>query len=98
MIIYASNKSTLLDITVDDNSYRNRAIMGDDNITLYYSLAEHVELAVGCYCVFQGETYTLERPENFKMKHSRHFEYTVVFEASQAKAKNGNSETLLTAG
>lgn len=87
MIIYASNKSTLLDITVDDNSYRNRAIMGDDNITLYYSLAEHVELAVGCYCVFQGETYTLERPENFKMKHSRHFEYTVVFEASQAKAK-----------
>ena len=76
-----------LDIGVDDNSYRHRVIMGEHSLTLYYSLPEHVELPVGSYCEFQGETFTLERPEAFKMKHSRYFEYTVTMEAPEAKAK-----------
>lgn len=87
MIIYDNDGRVVLDVTVDDNSYRHRAIMGDHNITLYYSLAEHVGLPVGAYCVYQGETFTLERPENFKMKHTRHFEYTVTMEGNEAKAK-----------
>lgn len=87
MIIYSDNDKKLLEIEVDDNSYRQRAIMGDYNLTLYYSLAEHVELPVGCWCEFQGERFTLERPEAFKMKHSRYFEYTVTMEGCQAKAK-----------
>ena len=77
----------VLDIEVDDNSYRHRVIMGEHSLTLYYSLPEHVELPVGSYCEFQGETFTLERPEAFKMKHSRYFEYTVTMEAPEAKAK-----------
>lgn len=87
MIIYSDKDKKLLEVEVDDNSYRHRVIMGDYNLTLYYSLAEHVELPVGCYCDFQGERFTLERPEAFKMKHSRSFEYTVTMESSQAKAK-----------
>lgn len=87
MIIYNDKGKKLLEIEVDDNSYRHRVIMGDYNLTLYYSLAEHVELPVGCYCDYQGERFTLERPEAFKMKHSRSFEYTVIMESSQAKAK-----------
>lgn len=87
MIIYNDKGKKLLEIEVDDNSYRHRVIMGDYNLTLYYSLAEHVELPVGCYCDYQGERFTLERPEAFKMKHSRCFEYTVTMESSQAKAK-----------
>lgn len=87
MIIYNDKGKKLLEIEVDDNSYRHRVIMGDYNLTLYYSLAEHVELPVGCYCNYQGECFTLERPEAFKMKHSRSFEYTVTMESSQAKAK-----------
>lgn len=87
MIIYNDKGKKLLEIEVDDNSYRHRVIMGDYNLTLYYSLAEHVELPVGCYCDYQGERFTLERPETFKMKHSRSFEYTVTMESSQAKAK-----------
>ena len=77
----------VLDIEVDDNSYRHRVIMGEHSLTLYFSLPEHVELPVGSYCEFQGETFTLERPEAFKMKHSRYFEYTVTMEAPEAKAK-----------
>ena len=87
MIIYNDKGKKLLEIEVDDNSYRHRVIMGDYNLTLYYSLAEHVELPVGCYCDYQGERFTLERPEAFKMIHSRSFEYTVTMESSQAKAK-----------
>lgn len=87
MIIYNSNGTILLTVEVDDNSYRNRRIMGDHNLTLHFSLAEHIEIPVGAYCIFEGERYTLERPENLKMKHSRHFEYTVLFESPEAKAK-----------
>lgn len=87
MKIYGSNGRLILDVMVDDNSYRNRVIMGDHNLTLYYSLAEHVEIPVGAYCDYQNERYTLERPEAFKMKHSRYFEYTVKMESYQAKAK-----------
>lgn len=87
MTIYNSNETVLLEVAVDDNSYRNRRIMGDNNITLYFSLAEHIEIPVGAYCVFEGERYTLERPENLKMKHSRYFEYTVTLDSPEAKAK-----------
>ena len=87
MIIYNNLGYRVLDVEVDDNSYRNRVIMGDHSLTLYYSLPEHVEIPVGAYCEFQGEKFTLERPENFKMKHKRLFEYTVTFEAPEAKAK-----------
>ena len=61
--------------------------MGDHSLTLYYSLPEHVEIPVGSYCEFQGETFTLKRPENFKMKHKRLFEYTVLFDPPEANAK-----------
>jgi len=80
------NNTEILDIQVDDNSYRYRAIKGDHNLTLYFSLAEHVEIPIGAYCVYENETYTLEKPESLTMKHSRYFEYTVVFDSPQAKA------------
>lgn len=80
------NNIEILNIQVDDSSYRYRAIKGDHNLTLYFSLAEHVEIPVGAYCVYENEIYTLEKPESLTMKHSRYFEYTVVFDSPQAKA------------
>ena len=80
------NNTEILDVQVDDNSYRYRAIKGDHNLTLYFSLAAHIEIPVGAYCVYENETYTLEKPESLTMKHSRYFEYTVVFDSPQAKA------------
>ena len=87
MIIYNNVGNKVLEIEVDDNSYRNRAVMGDHSLTLYYSLPEHVEIPVGSYCEFQGETFTLKRPENFKMKQKRLFEYTELFDPPEANAK-----------
>lgn len=87
MKIYGTQGELVLDVEVDDNSYRNRVIMGDHNLMLYFSLAEHVEIPLGSYCEFESERYTLMRPESLKMKHSRYFEYTVKMEAYDAKAK-----------
>ena len=61
--------------------------MGDHNLTLYFSLAEHVEIPVGAWCEYQSNRYTLERPEALKMKHRRLFEYTVTMEGQESKAK-----------
>lgn len=86
MKIYSSGGEVILDVIVDDDSYRNRAIMGDHNLTLHFALAEHVELPVGAWCEFQAVKYYLMRPEALMMKHTRHFEYTAVFESDQYRA------------
>ena len=88
MQIYDSNDTVLLNVEVDDNSCRNRSIMGNDTLTLYFSLAEHAEIPIGAYCEYQGSRYTLERPENLKMQHTRLFEYVVTMEAYQSRAKH----------
>lgn len=85
MIIYSPAGETLLDVMPDDNSYRHRAIMGDNALTLYFSLAQHVEIPVGAYCEHGGEHYTLMRPEALKMQHTRHFDYTIELEGEQGK-------------
>ena len=85
MIIYSPTGATLLDVMPDDNSYRHRAMMGDNALTLYFSLAQHVEIPVGSYCEHGGERYTLIRPEALKMQHTRHFDYTLELEGEQGK-------------
>ena len=85
MIIYSPTGATLLDVMPDDNSYRHRAIMGDNSLTLYFSLPQHVEIPVGAYCEHDGERYTLMHPESLKMQHTRHFEYTAELVAEQGK-------------
>lgn len=87
MKIYNQSEELVLEVTVDDNSYRNRAIMGDHSLTLYYALPTHVEIPVGAYCEYDGTRYFLLRPEQFKMKHTRNYEYTVTFSSDQEKAK-----------
>lgn len=59
--------------------------MGDNSLTLYFSLAEHVEIPVGSWCEFQAEKYTLLKPEDFIMHHSRNFEYTVIMSSDSAR-------------
>lgn len=87
MKIYDAIDNLILDIDVDDTSYRYRVIMGDHNLTLRYSLPEHVELPVGAYCKFQETRYTLMRPEDFKKVNSRNYDYTVVFQGVEYLAR-----------
>ncbi len=84
MKIYSKDDSVLLEVIPFDESYRERRIMGEDSITLIFSLFQHEEIPVGSYIVFQGETYVLYRPVNILKHHSRNFEYTAIFEAPKA--------------
>lgn len=87
MKINDADGKTVLDIIPDDSSYGHRAIMDEDTLTLFYSLAEHLELPLGAYVEFGGRRYTLMRPEAIKMQHTRQFDYTVTFDSEQEKAK-----------
>ena len=68
--------ANLLEILVDDDSYRYRGIH-TNSLTIRYSLPEHVELPTGAYVEYEGEKYTLWLPENFKKEGARNFQYTV---------------------
>lgn len=79
MIIYDKNNVKILDIQVDDSSYRYRAIRQGDKVYLYFSLTEHVEIPVYSYVEFQGQRYTLWKPENLTKHGERNLKYTVEF-------------------
>ena len=54
MRIYDKTGEVLLDIPVDDDSYRYRAIAQAKKVELRYSLVDHVELPTGAYIEYQG--------------------------------------------
>ena len=66
MRIYDKTGEVLLDIPVDDDSYRYRAIAQAKKVELRYSLVDHVELPTGAYIEYQGERYTLWYPFGFQ--------------------------------
>lgn len=86
MRIYDKTGEVLLDIPVDDDSYRYRAIAQAKKVELRYSLVDHVELPTGAYIEYQRERYTLWYPSDFKKEGTRVFDYTVTF--------GGNEEIL----
>ncbi len=87
MRLYNNLDEPIAELNVADNSYRYRAIMGDNSLTLHFSLAEHLEVPLGAYCEFEGARYYVTRPEHIKMKHSRHFDYTLVMEGEETRLK-----------
>ena len=57
MIIHFDD--TELEVLVDDNSYRRRAVKEKDKLVLYYSLTHHVEIPVGAWVEYEGQVYSL---------------------------------------
>lgn len=87
-----------LDLQVTDNSFRHRAIMGEDSLTLYFSLPQYVDIPVGAYVMFQGDRYELMSPQNFKKNNTRDLEYTLVLDGpaaslSKYKMRDTTSQT-----
>ena len=70
-------------IPVSDTSYRHRAVMGENSLTLTFALPQFIEIPVGAYCDFEGERYTLTTPPVIKKNSTRNFEYNAVFESAQ---------------
>lgn len=48
---------------------------------------EHVEVPVGAYVEYEGQTFTLNDEDNFKKNGTRNFEYTLILDAPDANLK-----------
>ena len=79
MILYNKDNTPLLDLPVDDSSYRYRAIREGDRVYLEFALTEHVEIPVGSYIDYQGQHYTLWRPEDLTKHGERNIAYKATF-------------------
>ncbi len=80
--IYDINGNILLEIDVNDTSSSYRSIDGRHELTLKYSLSNPTEIPIGSWCLFQNERFELMSHQDVKMKHSKHYEYTLVMKGS----------------
>jgi predicted small secreted protein len=78
-----NNEIELIDLVVTDESYRYRQLVGENALTLTFSMPVFVDIPVDSYADFQGERYTLLRPKNFKKNNTRDFEYNLVLQSAQ---------------
>lgn len=77
MITLHFNDKTL-NVQENDSSYRYRSLMAKPILVLKFSLSEYVEIPVGAWCEYMGQTYTLRTPQNFKKQGTRNIEYTLT--------------------
>lgn len=85
MVIYSSGGTPILDIKVDDSSYKYEEIMGDCNVYLEFALTEHIEIEPGSYIIFQGVKYVMMTRENVSVRHRRNYEYKATFSGPAAR-------------
>lgn len=76
------NGNVLIELNVNDTSSSYRSIDGRHELTLKYSLDNPTEPPIGAWCLFQNERFELMSHQDVKMKHSRHYEYTLVMKGS----------------
>lgn len=87
MIIYNPDDTVLLNIEVDDTSAAYAEVMNRNDVTLEFSLAEHVEIPLGAYVEFGGRTYQLLVHATTTVVNRRYFQYTAVFETDEGKMR-----------
>lgn len=87
MIIYRTEGEVLIDIEVDDNSYRRRELMGDEYLSLSFALDGYVDIPVGSYCDIGNDRYTIETPPSVSINSRREFVYSARFDSVREKLK-----------
>lgn len=91
IIIYKPDDNQLANITFDTDSYRRWEVMGENSITLNFSLPQipngiteaFLEIPIGSYVNFKGRRYTLYNPTDFTKNGTRNYEYTLKLYAYQ---------------
>lgn len=77
-IIRKDGRKVTLEVEENDSSFRYRALMKKPQFVLKFSLPAFVEIPVGAWCEFLGQTFTLTDPENIKKNGVRNIEYTMM--------------------
>lgn len=81
MKIYKSNGTLLMDIDPEDDSYRRRAIMGDNKVYLHFLSTLPINIPLNSYIEYMGERYTLYRPVSVTKQGKRNYSYTASFDS-----------------
>ena len=76
---------TTLDVHESEESYRYRSIMGENSLTLKFSLPVYIEFPIGTWCDYMATKYTLEVPANFVKNGNRNFDYTLIMQSVQVQ-------------
>ena len=74
-----------IEIQPDDKAYRSRRIMGEDALYLSFEYQGYLNIPVGAYCVFDGTTYYLLKPSNFKKNGTRKYSYDLTLQADSGR-------------
>lgn len=74
----ADGNAILEDLVVDDGSERDVELMGNDRLTLRFSLPSYVTFSSRCYCYFQGVRYTMYIPAEVKKVNTMCYDYVVT--------------------
>ena len=80
--IYDINGNALIELDVQDTSSSYRSIDGRHELTLKYSLESPFEIPLGSWCLFQNERFELMSHQDVRMRHTKHYEYTLVMQGS----------------
>lgn len=80
--IFDIEGNVLLEVDVDDTSSSYRSIDGRHELTLKYALSSPFEVPLGSWCMFQNERFELMSHQDVRMKHTKHYSYTLVMKGS----------------
>ena len=84
MVIKNKDGTVLADVWLQDSSCVNEEIMGDHTLQLDFLSRHPVDLEIGDYVEYEGNTYTIRHKESVtKRETSLGWDYSVVFYAAQ---------------
>lgn len=86
MKIYTSNNELFLEPRLSDG-FRLKIIMGDNTLTLQYSLGYYKEVPKGAWCTFKNERYFLMSDQQPTKIHDEHFDYKLILDTYIAYLK-----------
>lgn len=73
----STTEPTVAGLAVGDDSQRVAELMGDDILTLRFSMAENIAIPLRSWCMFEGKRYYLYKSPEITKQHNRNFEYVM---------------------
>lgn len=95
MKFYDLNNNEVLDVIVDDSSYRLKEIMGDNKLFIDFALDYPLELPVFVWCEFLGEKYFLMRPQTINKLNNENHQYHLEMDTYQTYLKSQKFERFI---
>jgi len=87
MQLFTYDNNLLIDIEVDDSTFRAKKLMEDNILSVEFSMVDFIDIPEGTWTIFKNEKYTLLDPANFVKNSTRNFSYSLLLDSEQGKLK-----------